>query len=34
MHADATVFLFARGANLLHPCNSMTVVAQAETGGH
>lgn len=34
LHADVTVFLLARGADPLLPCNGMTVIAEAQTCGH
>jgi uncharacterized protein len=34
LHADVTVFLLARGADPLRPCNGMTVIAEAQICGH
>jgi len=34
LHADATAFLLARGADPLRQCNGLTVVAEAGTRGH
>jgi hypothetical protein len=33
LHADVTAFLLSRGADPLRQCNSITVLAEAETAG-
>lgn len=34
LHADATTFLLAGGADPMRPCNAVTVVSEAEIRGH